>query len=498
MNLPNYFLADLPVEAELSPTIVTEACRTLKRNREQYLAQRRTDNLIQVLSHLAGEWLLPDYPFRKAALEEGPAATGFSRETLEVGLNGFFRELTRQNLEVLVEQDLGHAKRLDEMVASDLEQKGNRAALAVAPELLVHIAAGNLPNPTLMSITLGLLTRSAQFVKCATGTSFIPRLFAHSLYELDRKLGACLEVAEWRRPQGPVVDSPIVELPESRRGAGSSEVPSDRMKGGKVPNGVHSVDLPGIALNKALFAEADCVTATGDDDTLFTIRQQLPAKTRFLGYGHRVSFIFIAAGALSGLNSRKVAERAAQDVAAWDQLGCLSPHVIYVENGGGMTPLQFAEALAQETERREKLEPRGKLSVEASAGIASRRSFYELRAAHSDDTSLWTSKESTSWTVVFEADVRFQTSCLNRFVYVKGVGSLTEALQAADSVREKVSTVGLAAPIDKAQALATELARWGVGRACPLGRMQHPPLTWRHDGRPALGDLILWTDFELE
>jgi hypothetical protein len=36
-----------------------------------------------------------------------------------------------------------------------------------------------------------------------------------------------------------------------------------------------------------------------------------------------------------------------------------------------------------------------------------------------------------------------------------------------------------------------------VTRVCPLGRMQEPPLTWRHDGRPALADLITWTDLEL-
>ena len=43
-----------------------------------------------------------------------------------------------------------------------------------------------------------------------------------------------------------------------------------------------------------LFAEADCVTATGSDETLDAIREQLPAKVRFLGYGHRVSFGFVA------------------------------------------------------------------------------------------------------------------------------------------------------------------------------------------------------------
>jgi len=52
-------------------------------------------------------------------------------------------------------------------------------------------------------------------------------------------------------------------------------------------------------------------------------------------------------------------------------------------------------------------------------------------------------------------------------------------------------------PEDKAQEIATQLARWGATRICPLGQMQNPPLTWRHDGRPALGDLVTWTDFEL-
>jgi len=70
--------------------------------------------------------------------------------------------------------------------------------MVTGPELIAHITAGRIPNPAFMSIVLGLLTRSAQFVKCPSGASFLPRLFAHSLYEADHKLGACLEIAEWR------------------------------------------------------------------------------------------------------------------------------------------------------------------------------------------------------------------------------------------------------------------------------------------------------------
>ena len=47
MNLPNYFLADLPPEATLSPAMMAEACQTLKRNRERYLAGRSTEQLVK-------------------------------------------------------------------------------------------------------------------------------------------------------------------------------------------------------------------------------------------------------------------------------------------------------------------------------------------------------------------------------------------------------------------------------------------------------------------
>jgi hypothetical protein len=462
VNLPNYFLADLPPEATLSPAMVAEACRTLKRNRAQYLAQRSTDSLVGVLCDVAEAWLKPDNAFRRLALESGPEKTGFSQATLQKGLDNFFHQFTPENFHALLVQELGDARRLDRFVAcgGDAPVAGvsgfgsNRAALAVGPELLVHIAAGNLPNPALMSIVLGLLSRSAQFVKCAHAAAFLPRLFAHSIYDADTKLGACLEIAEWR--------------------------------GGNVE------------LEAALFAESDCVTSTGSDETLAAIRARLPVKTRFLSYGHRVSFGFVAGAVLHGSHTRQIISRAADDVVAWNQLGCLSPHVVYVQTGGEVSPEKFAELLADELERREQTEPRGELPAEHAAAIASRRGIYEVRAAHSPETTQhWCSRNSTAWTVVYEADARFQLSCLNRFIYVKGVRDLTEALQNAETVRGQVSTVGLGVPEHKLEELAAQLARWGATRVCPLGRMQNPPLTWRHDGRPALGDLVTWTDWEM-
>lgn len=452
MELPNYFLADLPPEASITPSILAEACHALKRNREIYLTDRTSEQLISVFEQLGRDWLDPVYRFRKMALEKGPEATGLSVDTLSTGLDAFFRELTRGRLEDLICQELGSLDRLDTFGTPDSDGRTRRMAKARGPELIGQISAGVIPNSTLLTIILGLLVRSAQVVKCASGLKFLPRLFAHSLYEAAPKLGACLEVVEW-------------------------------------PGGEESLET-------VLFQEADCVVCSGSDETLTAVRQRLPGNVRFLGYGHRVSFGFVSVEALSSSRLAAIAEKAAEDVAAWNQLGCLSPHVFYVEHGGRISAEQFAEALAGELQRLEKTQPRGSVSSDQAATIATLRSFYELRAANSLETKLWFSRESTAWTVIYEVNSLFQASCLNRFIYVKGVANLRQALEGADAIRDHVSTVGLAATGTRAETLAKELAGWGATRICPIGQMQKPPLTWRHDGRPTLGELVTWTDWE--
>ena len=455
MDLPNFFLADLPPEASLTPHLITEACQALKQNRERFLLSRSTADMVKVLCEVAEGWLQPENRFRRLALEFGPAETGFSAPVLSRGLDDFFRQFTPENFNALLEQEFGHVHRLDNFVGPTGAETAPRTALAIGPAFLVHIAAGNLPNPTFMSITLGLLMRSAQLVKCASGAAFLPRLFAHSLYEVDRKLGACLEIAEWR-------------------------------------GGNHF-------LEQALYAETHCVTATGNDETLAAIRAQLPAGVRFLGYGQRVSFGLVTREVLRDESIADVVSRAADDVIAWDQNGCLSPHVIYVEERGLVESDKFAELLSVELARREAEAPRGRLTPAEAAAIATRRALHETLAAHRADVKIWQSPGSTAWTVVFEHDVRFQFSCLNRYIFVKPIPDLEVVLQQGlDAVQGKISTVGIAAWPDKTRELARILARHGVTRICPLGRMQNPPLTWRHDGRPALADLVTWTDFETD
>ena len=192
-----------------------------------------------------------------------------------------------------------------------------------------------------------------------------------------------------------------------------------------------------------------------------------------------------------GARAKKIVAAAADDVVAWNQhwlpfaarhLRCsaaakcrrnISRNCWRMNWNGASKPSRAA-----------------RLPGEHAAAIASRRAIYEVRAAHSPETrGTGAAENSTAWTVVFEADPRFQLSCLNRFIYVKPAADLTEALQSADAVRGKVSTVGVAAPEERDRDFRGATGAVGRDAVCPLGRMQNPPLAWRHDGRPALGDL---------
>ena len=97
------------------------------------------------------------------------------------------------------------------------------------------------------------------------------------------------------------------------------------------------------------------------------------------------------------------------------------------------------------------------------------------------------------WTLIYDADSFFQPSPLHGVISIRSVSEarLGEALV---SVAGKISTVGVVGKMSaRAEAAFLEL---GVTRFCPAGRMQFPPLTWHHDGRSTLADLVTWIDAE--
>jgi hypothetical protein len=425
--------------------LIQQSISRIQEARERLLQNRTTEQIISALVQTAKTWLEPDGTWRRRAREAVPAATGFSEAMVSEAIDLSFGVITHDALGELLDRELGNRRVLDEFCL-----RGRVQTRAAGPRLIAHFLAGNVPAPGILSICYGLLLKSGNLVKVSRRDPVFPALFVKSLREVDAELADCVAVLEWPRQE--------------------------------------------LALTQAAVLDANAIIAYGDDHSISALREVSPANATFLGYGHKLSFAVVANQAMTAENLPGLADAAAFDVSIYDQQGCLSPHVVYVEERGQLNPRRFAEALAKAMAAFQARISRGALSLEEAAAIAKTRSTYEFRAASDKRVSVWSSPGANDWTVIYEDDPSFRPSCLNRVVFVKPTDGFKRVLDAVQRCAGKISTVGIAPMNERAMAFAADLANIGVHRVCPLGQMQRPPLAWHHDGRPNLAELVRWTD----
>ncbi|MFM8322992.1 MAG: acyl-CoA reductase [Chloroflexota bacterium] len=138
-------------------------------------------------------------------------------------------------------------------------------------------------------------------------------------------------------------------------------------------------DYEDAALQARVLEQADLVVAAASDETIRQLQGQVDAAQRsrsrrrpplrLHAHGHKVSFAAIGrdvlerGGRLPGgrLLLPAVALLAGLDSAFWDQFGCLSARVHFVEEGGAgqHTPAEYAAALAGQLARLAERLPRG-------------------------------------------------------------------------------------------------------------------------------------------
>ena len=428
-----------------SPEELTAIIDTLLARRRRHLVRRPVHDILAVIDRCIRRWLDPDSDERRQAEAQLPETTGLSPPMLRHVLPLVFEEYRGERLGALLDAELGRRDSLDRAVASN---EGTR--LAIGPGLSVHVLAGNLPGAGLDGVIFSLLVKSAVLVKAASAESVLPDLFARSLAAVDPELGACLRVVHW--------------------------------PGGRAD------------LEKAAFGRADLVVASGSDVSLASIRERLGADSRFIGYGHKLSFGLVTRAGLADCGALAHWSRAAAyDVAVYDQLGCLSPQLIYVEEGGPVSPREFAARLADSLAEWQITLPRGAAPTAAVSAIRRVRDQAEWQALAGKDVELHTSRSGLHWTVIYEADPTFAPSPLYRTVRVKPLRGPTHIAELLTDWCPYLESVGIAADPGESARLGELLVRLGVSRMCPLGKMQQPPLIWRRGGRPRIGYFLRWT-----
>jgi hypothetical protein len=397
---------------------------------------------LDALAAALDAWCDPASPWQERLVDELPARTGFSRETVREGLRRGLAPYTGAALRSLVAGEVGSLDRLDASAGPHAEGFDTTAALL----------AGAIPMTSVATLVAPLALRSPVLAKTAARDPLTAGLFAETLAGCDAPLGACIEVVDFRGQEHGCTD--------------------------------------------ALLA-ADCVVVTGSDETVAAVAARVTPPRRLVAYGHRLSVAALGPEATRGPALRAAAEGLALDVALWDQLGCLSPVAVFAAEGAAGAADRVADALADALARAELRWPRGAVEPAAAAAIARERAEAEMRAAAGRAVSLRTPEGGTAWTVIRECDTALRPAPLHRFVRVHPVADATTCREAIRPLGPHLAGVALAGFGAHTGALAQALAALGASRVCAPGQLQSPPLSWRHDNRGVLEPLVRWCDLEV-
>jgi hypothetical protein len=432
----------------LAPAQLTALARRVKEASARHLHPLSVSQVIAIFDGAVARLLDPADPLRQEAERLLPAVSGYDREMVRLGLNGFLQSFRAPQLHRFVAEDFANPKVLDELQPA---AKGGFVR-AFGPQLLVHSWAGNVPALPLWSLACGLLVKAGSIGKLPSAEPVFATLFARLLAQVHPPLAECLAIAWW--------------------------------KGGDADSAA------------AVFGEADTVLAYGGNEAIAQVRAQVPVTARFLGYGHKLGFGIVARAALDTQRASATARLAAHDIVRYEQQGCYSPHQFFVQRGGAVDPRGFAHYLAAELASLQHRFPRRALALEDAAAISGWRQAAELQSLASEDADLLGAPDA-AWSVAYSDTPRpLAPTAGGRSILVCAVDALDEVAPLVAPHAAFLQTAGIAADPHELFRLAPSLGRAGVTRIAALGAMTSPEAGWHHDGRFNLLDLVRMVEIE--
>jgi hypothetical protein len=323
---------------------------------------------------------------------------------------------------------------------------------AFGPELTLHIFAGNVPGVAVTALIRSLLVKSAVLGKTAIGEPVLAAVFARTLAEVDADLGACLGVTYW-----PGVDEELAS---------------------------------------AAMASADAIVVYGGVAAARSVRERAPGHARVIEHGPRFSIGLVGREALGNREAaERVAASIARAVAMFDQQGCVSPHAVWIEEGGTVAPRAMAELVARALDALDIELPSGLRSSREALLVHDARTRAEFRAIAGHDMAVWHGA-GTAWTVIWDAGGSFEPSPLSRTLRVYPITTLEAAAGRLAPIGAFLQSVAIAADPATIAALAPRFAWAGATRVTDFDRLPWPPPDGHHDGRGPLRELVRWVDLE--
>lgn len=435
----------------LVPALTTEqlqyTAEQVRENTQKVLKKYTLTEIINVIDQAIHLMLNRTSGLRQQAEVWLPKITGYDEEIIRLSFTTFLKTFRKKELQKFLTEDFGNWTVLDDFQP---RTKGGFSK-AIAPDLLIHIWAGNVPGIPIWSFISGLLVKAGSIGKVSSDEPLFAGLFARAIKEIDPQLATCFAIVWWK--------------------GGDEE--KERLMG----------------------EMSEIVIGYGHNASLQSIKTRLPITTRFVVYGSKISFGIISRESLQADKAVQVAKDAAYDVMRFDQQGCYSPQLFFVQQSGKTSPQDFAKMIAGELAQLEVRYPRQQLSMEESAVFSQWKQSEELKG-FSDDAYEVYSDPNGRWTVVFSGNDGELATPLNRSIKIIPFDDINEVKKRLAPIKSYLQTVGLACTPEELFDWASALAEVGVTRIASLGKMTLLEPGWHHDGRFNLLELVNFVDID--
>ncbi len=315
--------------------------------------------------------------------------------------------------------------------------------------LAVHWVAGNVPVLGLLSVVQAMLAKNANLVKVARNR---PGMLPYLL--------AALAEATYTNACGETLSGRILTDAAAVIYAGRED---------------HEAACE-------LSRVADVRIAWGGREAIEAI-VNLPRRygTEDIVFGPKLSLAIVGAERLADDDSaRRAAAAIAADASAFDQQGCNSPHTVFVERGGHVTPAEFARRLGEAMEAESRHSPLAEVGPAEAMNVLAVRTEYAMRGQCHHSRGI-------QWAVVYSDDDHgLAEPCYLRTLFVRAVDDIFDVAAFCSS---QTQTAGLAVDARRHD-LADALTARGVERCPAVGAMRIYDAPW--DGLFAMDRLVRW------
>jgi len=431
----------------LTKKSVEEIIADLKKQRERYFFTSDIPTILDTINTVTERWLDPMYKGRLLAKDILPPITGFSSEMIETwGFGRFLSILKRENFPIFNKLNHENFQDFSAHGAGWVKAYGTQEITHsnLDPVLIGHICAGNIIGIGAIEIIMDKLIDAATWVKPPSEEPVFTALYAKTIEEIDPQLAYTIAVLPYKSKN--------------------------------------------TELNEFLFSQSDLIRATGSEIARRNLMElSKNHNTPVAGHWHKLSFITIAREYLDK-QAREIAELVSLDVSAWDQQGCFSPHEVFVEKGGMVSPKKFAKLLAEEMAVTAKILPKGSKSGKMQVLDGYHRYFKKKQMGEPVDIFQSPSKD---WLVIYDGISKdFEPSPLFRVIRVRPVDDIIDVVNIIRPLSKFLQTSGVAIPNNRILPFASAIGEVGVTNIRAISSMTLQKAWEPWDGRFPMQELF--------